>query len=309
MGTERKRSVRGSFVLAFVVSCMVFTWHFGLLGKLLLPLLYRIPPRHLGHGFELSTITHEPRHSVGPQPGLVILISPERLRRLATGISPYARLVPPGLLRHGLTARGTWQAGNLPAVERPVPWKVVCSEHAGPQPQLLFRSHIRYLTRLHNYWRRDDLIHEEEYIFGHYLVTERYDFREFRLTSDRPTDGPVHRLVFAASGRLRYRIDEDLFAVTAIGRVDRLGGTVYLRYVPNPGGIHLHYDIVIDPLEMDIRKFPAYFDRKAKKALHKSFQRSLNKPKKKAKIARQRLPAWLPMDTIIDIHLADPGSL
>jgi len=306
MPKRRRRTVHGAIVFLVAACCLVCAWRVGLVGRILVGGLRFLTPLTIGHGLRITAVRHGPRRNPrAAVPGLLVVANPHRLRHMVRGLLPHPWLLPPGLIRHGLVLEGDWNPTDLPLPDRPVPWALLCSTQGGPHPRLQFRGAPENLTALHDHWRRDDLVHEEEYLFGHYLVTEEYTFTEFRLVSEPPPDSRERRFTFRARGRVRYRIDENYFIIKATAIVRRLSGLVLLRHRTDDTGTQLAYDILIDRIDANARRFPWFVDRKLERALRRSFQRSLNRERKKEKLARKRLPAWIPMDLVIDIQLAE----
>ena len=155
-------------------------------------------------------------------------------------------------------------------------------------------------------FEKDFVNEDEEYFLGHFDYTFRPRILEATLqTTNSPSLPPA---IYAekmgidvrAKGKVKLRFEENLFRASTDGDIDlHLALTVQPR--PTEEGIVLDYDAVFNRLKGNVKNLHSYGDKKVAEKLKKKWTRSLNKEKRKQKLARHTIPDWVPLDLVADV--------
>ena len=240
----------------------------------------------------------------------MLAVSEERLRQILREAYPASRYLPPGLLRTGMAIEGNilGKALDMPPEER-IPFAVVLRDTAAGRPRFELRYPAHDLNSLTKELFGDDLREREEYLLGHYDLVYEIELSEFVLSSDDGSMDAEERIFpFRARGKARVTLEENLVTVRATGSVSDLSGQVVLRPLREEDGIALTYDVDITNLDVNFHRVNSLLDSLGADKLRRSLERSLNKEKKKRKLAKRRLPGWVPLDLSIDVRLTVPAD-
>ena len=146
---------------------------------------------------------------------------------------------------------------------------------------------------------------EHDYALGHYTLVHSLRFDTMTLHS--PYDGrkPVtyRRVQGSATGQVRFRLEENWFDARTTARVKRMELRCDLDFKKYVDGIALSYKITIPKLEADINNLAPMFERKPTEAIRKALEKSLARPKNLERLARKRLPLYVPLDIDLDVEV------
>ncbi len=301
----RKRHARVTTLAAVLAGLLVWAWFRGLVADALVLGIARwcLPVRLGGEG----EVTAVARRSVSlvPESGALLAVSPARLRAIVGEALGGTWFIPPGLIRDGLLIEGRWfREGG----ERAIPVAIACTPAVGEHPRFVFR----YPGRTFHAMLGDDAAYttarEKEYLLGHYDLVQSLTFRTAEITSRAPDGMPRfgERVVdVSAVGRARFQVIDGWASARATAAVKRLRGRLFVRPVVHGDGIGIDYEVKIDEMTADVNNVAPWADRKLSESLRESCERSMNKPRKRERMARRRLPAWFPFDMEVDIRLTD----
>jgi len=309
-GEEMLSSLWGSKARVWVLFAVWFSllaclWVSGTFGKWILH--YALPtalPRDLGDGLEISGISFE-RLSPVPERGVQVAISSSRLRSILRNAQPWTVLLPPGIISDGVVIHGRWNSAK--AAETPsLPFRLFCDDSTGDHPRLTFRYPVDELNRLLRAELSDEMKKEEDWVFGTYDLNQKLTFRAFSLHSlDEPPRGQViqREFRFSATGRIRYNFQDGPIDATVTAEVEELSGACTLIVARDENRITLGYNAEIKRLDLSAKNTPPWAERKLARKLRASLERSLNKRRKKQKLAALLVPDWVPLDLVVDIHI------
>ena len=295
---------------AVAVTCLgifALLWFSGALGSLLVRGVGRfLLPVRLGDEGVLTAVGFEVEPEL-PGQGVAVVISSDRLRRVLREASVFSVLVPPGVVRDGFICRGAWfpedrKEGN----DLSIPVVFMVDDGIGDRPLL----YGRYPAREFNNLGRDELAHkltrEKDWVLGHYDLTYRPTFYTLSVRSiDDPPEQPVRnrRLAVSCTGKVRFIFEDNLADARATARVRKLDGTLDFRAFRDHEGVGFIYSADIDVLDANVHNMAPWADEKISKELRRSWERSLNRRRRRKRFARKRIPAWVPLDTRIDLEL------
>jgi len=298
----RKRLV----ALAVVLVLSALAWQTGLVGRtaarLLLPLLLPWSPDDT---VEVSSVSF--RAGARPlQRGVTVTISAGRLREIVSEAFPKAWLLPPGLIRPGMVVKGTWYPDSfyLPP-EGHMPLMVVV-DAVSRRPAIRCRYPAGDVNRVMEREVAEALREREEYVLGSYETVYYIRFKTLRIqTADVPKGPRTKRRILdlEAAGRVRFVLEENWFDLRNTGKLRILHGVVDLHMGRDPSGVFVSHKVEIDKLDIDFHNVAPWLDEKLSEKLRKKWTKSLNKEKKRRRVASHRLPHWAPVDLALDIEL------
>lgn len=292
-----------------VIICVVMfagCWFSGLAGRLvgclILPLLL---PLRVNKAIEISALTRDKPPAIHEK-GLVLTIGSDRLRKIMHGAFCISRLFPPGLIRDGMVLKGSWMPDKfrLPEGNR-LPFMIVIDDDTR-HPGLVFRYPAAAVNELMKDEIAEALRSEEEYILGTYNIIYYITFQTLRIYSeeqDLDTAIQARLLICDATGKVRFKFEENLLDLRATGRVKKLRGRFDIRVIRDDEGIGFSYKVKIEELDIDVHNLANWGDRRVSKKLRRSWEKSLNKEKKQKRLAKVRLPEWVPLDLVVDFQL------
>ncbi len=252
-----------------------------------------------------------------PPIGVVVRVSAPRLRQLAReALGWKAWLIPPNTLPRWLTlsaetrvqikddAEPIW----LPLVVRIVPDLT--------RPEVFVRLPSHLVNEALDY---DGSFTQSErtqrYALGRYTTMHwlRFDTVSMRstLTERAARRAVTHRRVEgSATGQVRFKLEENWFNARSTVRVRSMTLRCDLDFHRYLDGISLAYRITIPELDADIRHLAPLFERRPVESIRQLLERSIARPRNLERLARRRLPHYLPLDTELEIEVfkADPAA-
>ena len=308
---HRFRRMRRVVYVACLLVCIV-AWQQEWVGRLVRVQLNRwFLPRTMADGrVTLQPFALDPG---APEPplleGVQLTVSPAWTRSVLHASPLPGFVLPPGLVVNGLMTSG---AVTFPQRDGPVyqvPFYLQVRDDVAMIPALKIRfpaSHLNYVL--------DDAFAEDwtergEYLLGSYDLEQRIRFDVIRIwTFDTDATRPLYPLIFraTATGQLRYRFRDGWFRARVTARVRELTLTFVLIPIAHPDGIGFDYRARIDELELRVSRMPRWVERRVAHSVRSSLERSLNHRRKRERLARQRLPLWLPMALSVDIEIVNP---
>jgi hypothetical protein len=296
-------------VWLLVVVLFATCWQRGLIGgglrRYLLPRL--LPPLLERQGIAVRRIANTASPSVQAGRGLQITLSRAFVMDVLAR-SPFpACFVPPGLVDDGLEIHADWLPPDTKG-----PLSLPCVLRFDAAAGLLPRIHIRFPVAELNTLLSDEFAEDwsdrGEYMLGHYDLDQRIWFKTLRLESldmPRRSSSDAMRFRATATGRLRYWFRDGVVSARLTADVRRLA--ILFTFVPvqHDDGTGFDYSARVEALDIRVDNMAPWLEQRVADALRKSIERSQNKPRKKAKMARHRLPSWLPLDVSLDVQLAE----
>ena len=301
-GPKRRRRLRSLAIL--VLALLLVAWFNGGAGWLVRSAAVRWAPRE-GRDFRLVTIG--PEAVADPATGVVVRVSAERLQQFAAeALGWRAALLPPKTLPARYSVAGEVRI-RLDDETEPtwVPF-VANLDPAAKHPALLVRLPSDILNTALDY--EDSIANkskERDYALGHYTLVHTLRFDTMTLHS--PYDGrkPVtyRRVQGTATGQVRFRLEENWFDARTTARVKRMELRCDLDFKKYVDGIALSYKITLPKLEADINNLAPMFEGKPTEAIRKALEKSLARPKNLERMARKRLPLYVPLDIELDVEV------
>ncbi len=303
------RQARPSLILFLFIVLFATVWQHGWIGsglrRHLLPRL--LPPLLERQGIAVRRIGDAEVPSTPAGRGLQVTLSRAYVMDVLAR-SPFpAWLVPPGLVADGMEIHADWlppdtkEALSLPCVLR-------LDAAAGLLPRIHVRFPVAELNTLLSDEFAEDWSDRDEYVLGHYDLDQRIWFRTLRLESlDMPRKSPSDAIRFraTATGRLRYWFKDGIVSARLTADVRRLATLFTFVPVVHEDGTGFDYSARVEALDIRVDNMAPWLERRVADALGKSIERSQNKRRKKAKMARHRLPSWLPLDVSLEVELTE----
>lgn len=226
--------------------------------------------------------------------------------------SPYPSfLLPPGLLPDGLQSVGAFGVPQPGGDMLRLPFALEVRDDVALVPHLHARFPADKLNRLLDESFAEDWTETGEYLLGTYALEQSIRFDHLRIRSvQADVRRPLYPIVLRAhaTGRLRYRFVENWLRATLTARVEELSMQFVLIPVAHADGVGFDYRASIDVLKLDVGRMAPWMERRLAKAARRSLERSLNKRRKRERLARRRLPLWLPMALSVDVEIVLPGE-
>ena len=308
MNNVRKRLFVPIICLGILVATLIVAWNQGWMGALLVRTAAFIILPHSPHEtVEIKECRFE-RISETPA-GMVLTIHPDRLKQDMLMAYPALRRLPPGTFQHIRSIHGFWRpedddlSGTLE-----IPIAIVCDPDTGWQPRLACSMPASEFNRIIATEFEGKLTRKREYFLGHYKMSYEPAFHTLEIHSENSTpDKPIEsrRLMVSATGKVRFWFDDDLLKARATGKVKELRGSFDIGIVHDDEGIGISYDANISELDMSVDNLAPWGEKWLAEDLKSSMHKSLNKERKKRKLAEKRFPSWLPLDLDIEFHLTD----
>ncbi len=283
-------------------------WQYGCIGnglrRHLLPRL--LPPLLERQGIAVRRISVGAVTAASGR-GLEITMSQAYVMEVLARSPVPAWLFPPGLVTDGMAIHADWLPPKTrQAVSLPCLWRL--DADAGLLPRVHLQFPLAELNSMLSDEFAEDWSERGEYVLGHYDLDQRIWFHSLRVESlDMPRGSPTDALRFraTATGRLRYWFKDGVVSARLTADVQRL--VVLFTFVPvvHDDGTGFDYSASVEKLDISVDNMAPWLERRVAEALRKSIERSQNKPRKKAKMARHRLPAWLPLDVSLDVELTE----
>lgn len=292
------------------VGLLAFAWFRGGVAAGLVYVADRLLlPHQFGPELSLTGIrrlTGEP----GPAEDRIRLtVSRDRLRQALAAAGDWSRALPPGLLQDRLTVEAAWtpHSRNQP-VDIEIPLQIVVGETEGDHPHLAGTLPVSALNAFIAVEFAEDFVNEnEEYLLGHFDYTFRPTIREATVRTTTPPALPPELyptqlgLEIRARGTVKLSFEENLFRTSTDASISDLRLLLTVAPRPTDDGVILDYDARFTRLKGNVRKLHSIGDRWVSDRLESKWTRSLNKEKRKRKLARHPLPAWAPLDLVVDL--------
>lgn len=243
-----------------------------------------------------------------PSTGVVVRVSSRRLRKLAwEALGWPSLLLPPGVFPRHMTMVGEARIHlEEEALEQ---WMTVILRidpaATNPRIRVSFPSDIaNKILEYEGSWAHREK--RRKYFLGHYTTIYSIHFDTLELRSDLTERQKKHPVTFRriegqATGRVRFKFEENLFNVRTTARVRRMELRCDLDFRKYIDGLALEYKIRIPVLDADIRNLAPRFEKRPVEALRAALEDGLGRPRNLERLARKRLPLYLPLDTDIEL--------
>lgn len=291
-----------------VVAVLAWLWFGGPAGWLVRAVAARAAPRE-GRAFRIEAVGGD---VVVPEPttGIVVRVSAPRLGRLVREAFGWRSIaLPPHTIPDWLTLSGTVRVRL--SDETPETWLplVVRVRPDTPAPQLRVRLPSDLVNEALRY--EGSFAHREKthrYALGRYDTIHALRFDTVTLRSrveEKHRDRAVtfRRIEGHATGQVRFRVEENWFDVRTTARVRRMTLRCDLDFRKYVDGLALSYKITIPKLDADIRNLAPMFEGAPVEAIREALEDSIARPKNLDRLARRRLPLYLPLDTELDLEV------
>jgi len=286
---------------------LIGLWVGGPAGLVLRSALLKFAPRE-GRSFRIASVGG----NLVPEPemGLVIRVSAPRLNRtVREALGWRAWLIPPRTIPRWLTLEGSVRVQLSDEVEPAWLPLVVRIRPDTPAPHLFVRLPSGMVNEALQY--EGSFAHREKtrrYALGHYntILSLRFDTVSLKSKLDpRELARPVtfRRIEGHATGQVRFKFEENWFDARTTARVRRMDLRCDLDFQKYLDGLAMSYKITIPKLDADIRNLAPMFEKHPVEAIRKALENSIGRPRNLDRLARRRLPLYLPLDTELDIEV------
>ena len=303
---------RLGFFLGFVFLLglmLAIAWLTGGITLALLALAEHHLPYRVDRELVITRVEHGDPTVNPPADRVRLTISRSRLRQALREAGDWHRVVPPGLLSDGLVIGGEWTPYSRgEKVDITIPVEIRVDDTEGDHPHLEGSLPVAMLNAYMEVEFAEDFVNEdEEYVLGHFDYTFRPTILEATIrTTNNPSLPPAAYveqigLEVKAEGTVRLKFEENLFRASTTARISELLLLITVTPTPTAEGVVLDYDAKFRTLRGNVRKLHNYGDKKVSDKLKSKWTRSLNREKRKQKLARHALPPWAPMDVVIDL--------
>jgi hypothetical protein len=305
-------------LLLLLLALLAIGWSNGTVAR---TLVYAVQQLALPHraGKELSVERIGWEEPSGDLADGRIRLSISRARAVqalaAAGISP--RWAPPGLLRNGLRIAGTWTpySHDVP-VGITIPVEIGIDDTNGNPPRLAGRLPASLLNAYMDAEFAEDYVNEgEDYFLGHYdyVFWPSITDASIRSAAAAPAppaadDPPPIILHVRANGTAQLKFRENWFRTSTDATLSSLHLILKVTAHKEQEGIILDYSAHFANLRSNVRKLHSIGDKQVSETLQKKWERSLNKEKRRQKLARHPLPHWAPLDLVVDIAFLPEGG-
>ncbi len=299
---RRRGRRRGAGLL--IAALLLVLWFAGVAGWLVRTAALRWAPRE-GRDFRVLAVGADP--VADPATGVVAHVSATRLRAFAAeALGWRAALIPPGTLPERLAVAGEVRV-RLDETTEPV-WLpfVARIDPEAKHPRLKIRLPSDKVNAALAY--EDSFANkrkEHDYALGHYTLVHALRFDTMKLSSTFNGRRPAtfRRIEGTATGQVRFRLEENWFDARTTARVRRMDLRCDLDFKKYVDGIALAYKITIPKLDADIDNLAPMFEARPVEAIRKALEESLARPRNLERLARKRLPLYLPLDVDLDVEV------
>ncbi len=249
-----------------------------------------------------------------PRPGIVLRTNAPRLESLAQQALGWRyHLLPRGLLPRYLTVQAEVRvtlATNTPAIWLPVVVRLAPEQRVPILSATLSAKQFNQLLDHDDSFAHSDK--RKKYFLGHYRLSNEILFETVRLRSmltAKEAGRPVtyRRIEGTATGRVRYWFDDSMLAARTTAKVGRMDVRLDARFQHFVDGISVAYDLRITRLDADFSNVMPLLDKRLAGSLREALQDSMNRPRRLERLARKRLPHWLPLDLGLELDVV-PGD-
>lgn len=303
-----ERTSKTGWSLAALLVLLAAFWFSGAAARVIVAGLDIIVlPREASEGLELNEISYGSDTGCLPAGMDARISSAEARFCIRRALGAKSVFVPPRLIRHGLAISLRYIIENPDGTFVDFPGRILIDD-AVTQPLIRVRIPRSALNGL---LTASDILgrrrKRKEWALGHYEIRSIKSFDTLRVHSVPVAPGTVvteRKILAEATGRVRYKLDENLLDVRTTADVRKMSieGTLDVRR-DNPAVLVLSYRVRITDLKGDFNNVAPTLDKQISEKLRESFEKSLNKEKNRHKLARMRFPPWIPLDANVDIEL------
>lgn len=290
--------------LVFVIALIAVIWFAGGFGWLTRSALLVFLPRE-GKDFRIDAVGVWDYPD--PATGIVVRVDAPRLLRFADeALGWKARLIPRGTIPERLSAAGSVRVQlDDEAEEVWVPFAAHIQPNA-PHPYVRVRlpsSMVNQALRYDDSFAQRDK--RRSYALGHYNIIHALRFDTVILHSVPARRRPItfRRIEGEATGNVRFKLKENWFSARSQADIRKMTLRCDLDFSRYTDGIALAYKITIPKMDANIRNLASIFEASPVEAVRKALEKSIARPRNLEKLSRRRLPAYIPLDTELDIEV------
>lgn len=271
-------------------------WLFGGAGWLLRDVIL---PRWLPYVDEDSGVAvlavHPPSRHSSTASQLQLVCSVDYLKQVLRA-SPFPFvMLPPRTLVAGMELVGTVPVGEVRQSELHWSWRL--DDSLGSIPELTLRLDADLLNEFLRDEFAEDWVEREDYWLGHYELEQQLWFDTLTAQSEAMGEGeslyPL-RIRAVATGRMRYHFRDGPVVARWTAQVKHLEVLFMLNPILHDDGIGFDYRAEVVEFDISVDRMAPWVEKRLARSLRDSMQRSLNKGRKRQKLAAHRLPHWLP---------------
>ncbi len=297
---ENRRRPRKIFIFALLATI----WFVGGFGWVLRTAIIAAAPRE-GRAHRITAIGAWPYPD--PATGIVVRVSMPRLNHLShEALGWKARLIPRGTIPERLSIVADVRIKLASDAEEIWVPLIVHIEPHKPHPHVRIRLPADKVNQALEFERsfayRDK---RRSYALGHYNVIHALEFDTIRLHSEPERRRPItfRRIEGEATGNVRFKLRENWFTARAQASIRKMELRCDLDIRRYTDGTALAYKITIPKLDANIRNLASFLEAGPVEAVRQALQDSIARPRNLERLARQRLPHWIPLDTELDIEV------
>ena len=271
-------------------------------------ILSRLLPIAVGRDVRITAFKRSTFPTPDAVPGATLRLSAARAKSMLAAALPAARfLIPPRLPAHGTSLDGDLLLrGDDGFGVAQLPLRVVIDDTVGYSPLLVVcMSAVNFNAFLKAKFEKR-LVSRIRYARGHADLLYDIRFTGLRIHSEiSDAAQPVRSRTFPfqATGQVRLRLEKNAFVINTTGNITHFNGAFVLRPVRDKYGFGLNLVTRIDGLDVNLPRTHNRLDRSASKALRKVLDKALNRQRNRLRLARLRLPYWVPQDLQVELEL------
>ena len=296
------------YLTPLLLLLLLLLWFTGSIGRTITRWVAPgLLPLRLSEFIDITSLEYGPPPRC-PAFGALLVVSPERAKQILRAALPATRWLPPGLLGEGMIVRGRVLG---PAIGLPVGHSVNCTiavtAAQGMRPRLAVRVPRSVVNRILREDLGESLISEDDGLLGDYRIIYKPTFDQLVIRSaDDQVPAPVTRrhFTFRANGDMRIKYD-GVARVSTHGRVRRFYGTLDFRVLRDEAGLSFWHHLDIHKLRINLNNVQEWLDHAASVKLEEALEKSLNRKKTRKKLAKLRIPHWVPVDSALDFRLSE----
>ena len=294
------------FVVVIIV--LMALWNSGYIGKIIgTKILPSKMPLKINDNFTLMSWTYGST-VVQDQQNITVLVDAKRVDQVIHKILPrYARFIPPGLLKNGLTVAGTldYEVSECRVSNR-LPFKLAINPTQNNRPKVIANLPLDDFEKIIRLKMSDKYEKKEKWIFGSYKEIYEISFDKFNLYSDVEDiqNAPTSRVLYVeTSGKVRIKLEDSFIEASTTAGIQNLKAAITLSFEEKKPYVYAGYNVKITDLRLDFKNIAKIGDDYLKDELRKSLEKAVNKDKYKEKVKAFPLPEYFPSDSIVDVRL------
>jgi hypothetical protein len=304
-----QKSGRARVILAVLLWLLliIVLWLFGWVGRgVTRATAAWVLPRSADDDWRIESLAFTPP-AEDLERGITITVHPQRLREDLHRLSSWFRWLPPDTIRDGLCLQAFWAPSDIPLLHtHPVPVLLLVKNAASHAPHVRARIKAQEFNAIFKDEQSDRRTRREDYIFGHYDLTQEYHFETLKISSE-PVDHQglitARRLHLNATGTVRARFKDGIVKARTTGNVKRLKGVFDVSVQHHEDGVGIQYHVDITDMKVTANNMAPWLEKKLMRELRDSLEHSANRERKQRRLAKKRAPAWAPVDVDIDFAL------